>query len=168
MFTQWLNYLKVTGHKWIYQFLHFKIWYANINLLHQHEPRIGYLKSIQTFDVHFESVHTQPVLFQYRIKVGLNRNIHMEIFLYWQSRTVWFQPSSNGNWLKRLLQFQQIPAARLLVQMCRLTVAFVQDFWTVGRPGTWYPAKQSDKAVAKGVAKICDLPPKPVEPAEVE
>lgn len=101
------------------------MWYANINLLHQHGPRISYLKSIQTFDVHFESVHTQSLLFQYRIKIRLNWDVHVhkETFLYWQSRMVWFQPSSNGNWLKHLPQVQQVPAARLLVQMCRLTVA---------------------------------------------
>jgi len=53
------------------------MWCANINLLHQHGLRISYLKSIQTFDVHFELVPTQSLLFQYRIKVRWNQDIHV-------------------------------------------------------------------------------------------
>lgn len=70
--------------------------YANINLLHQQRLRINYVKSKQSFDVHFESVHTYSLLFQYRIKVRLNQDVHVlyrqhkEAILCWQSRMVSF------------------------------------------------------------------------------
>lgn len=52
------NLTKATGPKCLNQFPHFRMRYANINLLHQQRLRINYVKSKQSFDVHFESVHT--------------------------------------------------------------------------------------------------------------
>lgn len=141
--------------------------YGNMNLLHQQGLRIKYVKSKQSFDVHFESVQAQSLLFQYRIKVRLNQDVHVlyrqhkEAFLCWQSRMVWFQPSSNGNWLKCLLQVYckcllkctaspscKAPYTNVQVGCCpSCQVAFIQDFWTAGRLGAQNPVKQSGKAV---------------------
>lgn len=44
--------------------------YGNMNLLHQQGLRINYIKSKQSFDVHFESVQTQSLLFNTELKSG--------------------------------------------------------------------------------------------------
>lgn len=95
-------------------------------MLHQHAPRISYLKSIQTFDVHFEAVHTQPFLLQCRIKVRLNRDVHV---LYSIRRPSFTDSPERSDFSPVLMAMDQSiycksnKSARLLVQMCRLTIA---------------------------------------------